>query len=355
MSDPIRKEVYGAVAAAKRAGIGVKILTGDHTATAAAIARELGLITDTDGLFEANKIEAMTDADLKRRLGEIKVVARSTPATKLRIVKALRETGGIVAVTGDGINDAPAVKAADVGIAMGRTGTEVCKEAAGIVVLDDSFSTIVNSIRWGRGIYENFQRFILFQLTVNISAVTVQLICILCGAGSPFNALQLLWINMIMDGPPALVLGLEPIYKGLMERKPVPRGSNIVTKAMAGRIVVNALFIAAVLLCQAFTNFLRVAPQKERTALFTLFIVFQLFNAFNARELGRSSILKSFLRNKAMLIVMAITFAVQIVIVQFGGGAFGVVPLSFVEWLMILALGASIVVFNEVYKVVYRK
>ncbi|MDE6398220.1 MAG: calcium-translocating P-type ATPase, PMCA-type, partial [Clostridiales bacterium] len=203
ISDPVRKEVYAAVEKCRAAGVGIKMLTGDNVETARAIAKELKIVHSDAQVFTAAQIEEMPDAELYRRLPEIAVVARSTPQTKLRIVNALTALGEVVAVTGDGINDAPAIKNADIGIAMGITGTEVSKEAADIVLLDDSFSTIVKSVQWGRGIYENFQRFILFQLTVNISAVLLTVIfSLIPGGEAPFNALELLWVNLIMDGPP---------------------------------------------------------------------------------------------------------------------------------------------------------
>ena len=162
------------------------------------IAEELGLAHNGDGVYSARQIEEMTDAELTRMLPSIRAVARSTPATKLRVVKALKAAGEVVALTGDGINDAPAITAADVGIAMG-SGTEVSKQAADIVLLDDSFKTIVGAVQWGRGIYENFQRFILFQLSVNVAAVAVVILCTLFDLATPFNALMLLWINLIPD------------------------------------------------------------------------------------------------------------------------------------------------------------
>ena len=356
ISDPIRADVFAAAAECKRAGVKIKMLTGDNAVTAAAIARQLNIIGDTNaGVVTAHDIENMSDEELALRIGGIRVVARSTPATKLRIVKILKALGETVAVTGDGVNDAPAVKNADVGIAMGIAGTEVCREAADIVVLNDSFATVVTSIKWGRGIYENFQRFILFQLTVNLAAVLVTVACVLCGMGAPFTALQLLWINIIMDGPPALTLGLEPIYEGLMDKTPVSRKEHIVTRMMAARICVNAVFIAGLLFFQSAFNFIGIAPQKERTFIFTLFVMMQLFNAFNARELGRRSIFTSFSRNRIMLVVMLVTFCLQIIIVQTGGAAFNTVPLSFYEWIIVFLIGFSMIAFNEIYKLIYAR
>ena len=355
ISDPVRKEVYEAVDACRAAGVRVKMLTGDNAVTARAIARELSIAERDDQVFTAVQIEEMSDSELKERLPEICVVARSTPQTKLRIVNALREAGEVVAVTGDGINDAPAIKNADVGVAMGITGTEVSKEAADIVLLDDSFSTIVKSVQWGRGIYENFQRFILFQLSVNISAVLLTILFSLIPGGEPpFNALELLWVNLIMDGPPALSLGLAAGGKELMERQPVRRGSGIVTGRMLARILLNALFITGMLLLQARFNFLQVAGGMEKSVMFTAFVLFQLFNAVNARELGTRSVFAGLNHNRVMWIVMAVTFGLQILITQFGAAVFDVAPLDALTWGKVLALTASVILFNELYKLAYR-
>ena len=355
ISDPVRKEVYDAVDKCRGAGVGIKMLTGDNVITARAIARELGIAETDEQVFTAAQIEEMPDAELYRRLTDIRVVARSTPATKLRIVNALMACGEVVAVTGDGINDAPAIKNADIGISMGITGTEVSKEASDIVLLDDSFSTIVKSVQWGRGIYENFQRFILFQLTVNISAVLLTVIfSLIPGGEAPFNALELLWVNLIMDGPPALSLGLEAGGPELMDRKPIRRNSSIITQTMLVRIIMNGFFVAAMLLLQARFNFLCVPGGMEKSVMFTAFVLFQLFNAVNARELGSRSVFKGLRRNKIMWIVMTVTFALQILITQFGDVVFNVAPLDFITWLKVIALAATIVLFNEIYKCVVR-
>lgn len=230
ISDPLRADVYDAVKCCRSAGVGVKILTGDNIITASAIASELDLLGKGKVALEAKEIEEMSDDELCNILPQISVIARSTPSVKMRIVKLLKSQGNVVAVTGDGINDAPALKNADVGIAMGISGTEVSKEASDIVLLDDSFATIVKAVEWGRNIYENFKRFISFQLTVNLASVICVFVSVLLGLSAPFTALQLLWINIIMDGPPALTLGLEPNYSDLMNRKPTARGENIISK-----------------------------------------------------------------------------------------------------------------------------
>ncbi|MEG2939426.1 MAG: HAD-IC family P-type ATPase, partial [Oscillospiraceae bacterium] len=232
ITDPLRGDVKDAVDRCRSAGIDLKILTGDNIVTASAIARDLGVLDEAHIAVEAREVEEISDEELAKILPKIRVIARSTPSVKMRVVNMLRSQGNVVAVTGDGINDAPALKNADVGVAMGITGTEVSKEASDIILLDDSFTTIVRAVEWGRGIFENFLRFIQFQLTVNVSSVVVVLACILTGAASPFTALELLWINLIMDGPPALTLGLEPMRKNLMRRKPTPRNAPLVSKRM---------------------------------------------------------------------------------------------------------------------------
>lgn len=354
ISDPLRAEVSHAVKSCQSAGVGVKILTGDNIITAVAIAEELGLMTAGKIALEAKDIEEMTDAQLSEKLPDICVIARSTPAVKMRVVKLLKELGNVVAVTGDGINDAPALKNADVGIAMGISGTEVSKEASDIVLLDDSFATIVKAVEWGRNIYENFKRFISFQLTVNIASVICVFVSVLMGLKAPFTALQLLWINIIMDGPPALTLGLEPNYSDLMSRKPTDRAENIISKNMFIRIFTTGIYVSIVFLCQYHFNFLGAAPDEMGTVLFTLFVLFQLFNAFNCRELHTESIFKHLFKNKLMLGVVGLTFALQIIIIQFAGVFFGTVPLGLNMWIKLFAVSFSVIVLFELVKLLIR-
>lgn len=354
ITDPLREDVYAAVDRCRSAGIDLKILTGDNIVTASAIANDLHILDDQHIAVEAHTIDELSDEELADMLPKIRVIARSTPVIKMRVVNALKARGNVVAVTGDGINDAPAIKNADVGIAMGISGTEVSKEASDIVLLDDSFSTIVKAVQWGRGIYENFQRFIQFQLTVNLSSVLVVLVSILCGFAAPFSALELLWINLIMDGPPALTLGLEPIRGNLMDRSPTQRNASIVSKSMFSRIFINGLFISVVFMAQHFTNFLGGTPEQLSTILFTLFVVFQLFNAFNSRELGNSSVFRNFTNNKLMLGVFAFTFTLQVLITQFGGAFFGTVPLPLTMWLKIIITAFSVILLSELVKAIQR-
>ncbi len=354
IADPIRKDVYNAVLDCKRAGIKVKILTGDNKITAFAIAKELKIATDINQVIEASDIEKLDNKSLKKMLKKITVIARSTPSTKSRVVKMLKEMGDVVAVTGDGINDAPAIKHADVGIAMGISGSDITKETADIVLLDDSFATIVKSIAFGRNVYKNLQRFILFQLSVNISALLFITVCAILNMPSPFNTLQLLWINVIMDGPPALTLGLESANKKLMNNPPVKRTESIVGLNMFFRILFNGFYIATIMLMQYRYNFLRLSNNELSGGIFSLFILLQLFNAFNSRELGRNSIFSSIGKNKIMVITFSVVFLLHYIIVQIFSPMFNVNPLSVLSWIKIIIVSFSIIIVSEIYKMLYR-
>lgn len=353
--DEIRPEVYSAVKDCKRAGIKIKILTGDNSQTALAVARKLKICDSESQVINASEIESVDDKTLIKMLSKISVIARSTPMVKLRVVKALKSAGEVVAVTGDGINDAPAIKHADVGIAMGKSGSEITKESADVILLDDSFSTIVRAIAFGRNVYKNLQRFILFQLSVNVSALLFITYCAVVGLEPPFNTLQLLWINVIMDGPPALTLGLERFdEKSLMNNKPVNRADSIVSFSMLMRILFNGLFIGGLLCAQYTVNFLSVDKNQIKSATFTLFIMFQLFNAFNSRELGSQSIFKRLGNNKIMVITFLAVLVMQILIVQVGYPIFSLVPISLSAWVKLFLLSSSVVVVSEVGKLFYR-
>ena len=354
ISDPLSPDVYESIRNCRSAGIEVKMLTGDNIRTARAIANELHMLDDDHIAVEAADIEKLTDEELKEALKKIQVIARSTPLVKMRVVKLLKEQGNVVAVTGDGINDAPAIKHADVGIAMGIAGTDVTKEASDMVLLDDSFSTIIKAVQWGRGIYENFKRFIQFQLTVNVSSVVVVICSILAGFSAPFTALELLWINIIMDGPPALTLGLEPIRPDLLKHKPTRRNENIISKKMLLRIFVNGIFISVIFMLQHFKNFLGAAPEEEATVLITLFVLFQLFNAFNCRELDDTPMFKNLLKNKLMLGVFLLVLILQGIITQFGAAVFETVPLSAAMWGKMLLTAFTVIILNEGIKAVKR-
>ncbi len=353
LSDPIREDVKESVAQCKRAGIAIKILTGDNAETAFAIAKQLGIASSRSQVVCATDADKLTDQALLRLLSSVTVIARSTPLVKLRVVKLLKEAGEVVAVTGDGINDAPAIKQADIGIAMG-SGSEIAKEAGDIVLLDDSFTTIAKAISFGRNVYANFQRFIMFQLSVNFSAVITVLAFLLAGLKAPFNALQLLWLNVIMDGPPALTLGFEAPSHSLMTQPPKRRSDNLVTKKIAARIATHSLFISLAVILQRCFNFLAVPVEEQDSVIFTLFVFFQLFNAFNCRVVGSESIFKSFFANRSMLLSFGAVALVQIVLTQLGGSLFGSSPLSLLSWVKVIALSSTVLAVSELFKLIYR-
>jgi len=355
IADPLREDVNEAIEKCKNSGINLKILTGDNIVTATSIAKQLNIVKEDSIIIEAQEIDNMSNEELLKIMDKIIVIARSKPLTKMRIVKLLKETGNVVAVTGDGINDAPALKNADVGIAMGITGTEVSKEASDIILLDDSFSTIVKSVEWGRGIYENFQRFIQFQLTVNLVAVVTVIICEILGRDLPFTTIQLLWVNLIMDGPPALSLGLESLRKHLMEQEPVKRDANIITKSMLYRIITNGLYIVIMLMLLITNNILGGTIEEQSSIVFTTFVLFQLFNAFNSRELGDDSVFSNLSNNKSMVLIVGATFVLQIFITQFGGELFRTSPLSIEMWLKVIGYSFSVIVFSEAIKFIKRR
>lgn len=358
--DPLRDGVKESIQIAAEAGIETKMLTGDNLQTALAIGKEIGLVGHGKRAVEASYIDTLSDKDLEREIKQIAIVARSKPDTKMRIVSALQKNGEVVAVTGDGINDAPALNKADVGIAMGIAGTEVSKNAADIILTDDSFSTIVEAIKWGRGIYNNFQRFIQFQLTVNIIAFLIAIISQVMGYDMPFTTIHLLWINIIMDGPPALALGLEPIRATVMKRKPIKREAPIINHFMMRTILINSGFITLLLLAQIKWNFLGASMKavgnavETQTVLFSLFAFSVLFNALNCREFGTGSIFPNLMKNRLALEVIAFTAVLQIAMTQFAGGFFNAIPLNVEMWVKIILCSSAVVILNEIIKELLR-
>ncbi|MBW9146970.1 calcium-translocating P-type ATPase, PMCA-type [Clostridium sp. CM027] len=360
--DPLRLDVKEAVETAKKAGVSTKMLTGDNINTAIAIGKELGLLSGKNRAVEATYIDTLSDEELKDEITTISIVARSKPDTKMRIVEALQSNGEVVAVTGDGINDAPALTRADVGIAMGIAGTEVSKNAADIILTDDSFGTIVKGIKWGRGIYENFQRFIQFQITVNIIAFLTAILSVVFDFQMPFTTIQLLWVNIIMDGPPALSLGLEPVRDAVLNRKPTNRNASIITKQMLRSMIANALYITCVIMIQMKFDILGTGfpkdgiagPNEMQTALFALFAFSALFNAFNCREFGSDSIFPSLTKNTIFLKIIMITAVTQIFVTEVFSKFFNAVSLSATMWLKIIILSSLIIVVNEIVKLIVK-
>lgn len=350
MIDPPRREVREEILKCRAAGIKVIMITGDHPSTAAAIAKQLGLEVK---ILTGREIDALDD--LSSIVEDIIIFARVSPEHKLRIVESLKKRGHVVAMTGDGVNDAPALKKADIGIAMGITGTDVAKEASDMILADDNFTSIVNAVEEGRGIYENIKKFLRFQLSTNAGAILTVFIGTLAGLPLPLTALQLLWINIIVDGPPALSLSVEPLEKESMIKPPRNPREQILTKGMLGYIITTGFMMAAGTL-GIFTYMLRVNPQAAQTLAFTTFVFFQLFNVLNCRSNSRSIFKIGFLSNRTSIlsIIGAILIQAAIVYVPQVQGVFGTVPLSSGDWLISIATASIIFFAFEIFKATRR-
>jgi P-type Ca2+ transporter type 2C len=364
--DPLREDVPQAVAECRAAGIEVKMITGDNAETARAIGRDVGLLDASDALvMTSDEFNALADDALKEKLPRLRILARARPLDKYRLVKLLQEQNHVVAMTGDGTNDAPSLKKADVGLAMGTAGTEVAKEASKIVLLDDSFSTIVRAVHWGRALYENIQRFLQFQLTINVSALTIAFLGPFLGLKPPFTVLQLLWINVIMDTFAAIALCSEPPRKGLMSVPPKRRDESILTRAMLANIFSTAAFFVLVMVIllvglehgrwfegagQPSKEFPSLT-YRQVTIFFCVYVFFQVWNQVNCRSLSpRESGLRGLLANPTFLGIASLTVVGQLLIVQFGGAVFDVEPLAVIDWLVIAATTASVLVFAELMR-----
>jgi len=342
IADPIRADVAEAVADCRRAGIKVKIVTGDNPATAKEIAKEIGLWSDSDtdrNIITGAEIGDMTDEELARRAPELKVIARARPMDKKRLVMALRSLGEVVAVTGDGTNDAPALKSADIGLSMGD-GTAVAKQASDITILDNSFHSIASAVMWGRSLYRNIQRFILFQLTVNVVACLIVLIGSFFGTDSPLTVTQMLWVNLIMDTLAAVALSTLPPSKAVMKMSPRKRTDAMISSRMWTFIVLNGCWMATILLFILFyfmNNREHFLTPYERTCFFTIFVMMQFWNMFNAKAFYSTRPPFDLSRCGEFVLIAALIFAVQVLIVLFGGSFFSVCPISPAHWGMIIA------------------
>lgn len=355
LADPPRPGAAEAVATCRAAGIAVKMITGDHKATAAAVARSLGL----DGeVVEGRELDALSDAELAERVEAIAVFARVTPEHKVRIVRALQARGRVTAMTGDGVNDAAALKTADIGVAMGRTGSDVTREAAAMVLTGDDFSTVVAAVREGRVITDNIVKFVRFQLSTNIGALLAVLLAPFCGLPVPFSPIQILWVNIIMDGPPAMALAFDPARRGLMERPPAPRDSAILPLSRLVRLSAFGLLMALGTLGVLWWEGAGAGGDmvRARTMAFTTFVMFQVFNVFNARVGGESALGRTALANGKLWAALAGVLALQAVAVHWAPAQalFHTTDLSAREWAIAAALGASILVLEELRKLVRR-
>jgi Ca2+-transporting ATPase len=347
--DHIRENVPDAVKSCADAGIRVRMVTGDNIETARAIAKETGILRG-GSVITGKEFRELTEDQRENRASDIDVMARAEPMDKLLLVKALQKKGDVVAVTGDGTNDAPALKHADVGLAMGISGTEVSREASDIVLLDDSFPTIVNAVWWGRALYENIQRFLVFQLTINFSACILAFIAPLMGYPSPFTIIQLLWINIIMDSLAAVALCSEAPHRALLKNKPVSRDAKIITTFMWRSIIITGAFFIVAGLVNMQTGFLGGnSPLEKSTIFFAAFVIAQVWNGINCRAIN--GIMPPFFKgNPTFFIVMGIIVISQILLVQFGGDIVGTVPLSPTQWIFIGIFSASVLIVGQLIR-----
>jgi Ca2+-transporting ATPase len=371
MIDPPRDEAKQAVARAKSAGIRPIMITGDHPKTAAVIAAELGIAADKRVLSGA-ELEKLSDQPLAQTVREVSVFARVNPEHKLRIVKALQSHGATVAMTGDGVNDAPALKSADIGVAMGITGTDVSKEAADVVLTDDNFATIVAAVEEGRAIFENIRKFLRYLLSSNIGEVLTMFLGVLMakvigldGEGEavvlPLLATQILWINMVTDGPPALALGVDAADQTLMNRPPRPRGEGVLTGRMwAGIAFVGMIMAAGTLLVLDLSlagGLIEGAGDitYAQTMAFTTLMLFQIVNVFNARS-DEQSAFRGLFQNRWLWIAVGLSLALHVAVVYapFLQQAFSTTNLSLSDWLLCAAVASSVLWLRELSKLAIR-
>ncbi|QGG97018.1 HAD-IC family P-type ATPase [Actinomarinicola tropica] len=361
--DPARPEATAAIAEARSAGIEVKMITGDHAVTAASIGSTLGLGREGDVVAVTGRdLDAMSDEELAERIDDIDVFARVSPSHKMRLVTVLQGRGHVVAMTGDGVNDAPALRQADMGIAMGITGTEVTKDAATMVLADDNFATIVEAVRRGRTIYDNIVKFVRFQLSTTLGFATVFLAAAVLGiaSGKPFTAIAILWVNVIMDGPPAMALGLDRGDAEIMDRSPRPLDERILTRE---RWI--AVGFAAAIMAVGTLAVLELAPGEDPragvasvagTMGFNTFVLFQFFNILNVRSERLSVFHRQTFRNRWLWTALAGVLALQVAVTHVGvlQRLFDLTSLDLTQWGVCIAVASSVLWAEELRKLVLR-
>lgn len=367
LSDPVREDVPEAVRECLDAGIDVKIITGDNAGTATEIGRQIGIWTDSDSsqnIITGPELATLTDEQLQLIAGKLKIVARARPTDKERLVKALQVRGEVVAVTGDGTNDAPALNAAHVGLSMGD-GTSVAKEASDITIIDNSFASIGRAVLWGRTLYRNIQRFILFQMTVNIAACLIVLCGAFMGVQSPLTVTQMLWINLIMDTFAAMALASLPPDKELMKNKPRDRHAFIIDKRLFLHIVViGGIFCLLMVWFTYLMEHTDIQPgihgihmgkyngisEYESGLFFTAFVFLQFWNLFNAKAYGTNKSAWNLKNCQSFLFIVALIFVGQLAIIYLGGEFFNVVPLEIDDLLKIIAATSSVMIIGEIVR-----
>lgn len=360
LKDEVRKEAIEGLELVKKAGVQVVMITGDSKETAISIAKEMRLVTsDKDIVLTHQELENLSDENLKEMLPDLRIVARSLPQDKSRLVKISEELNLVTGMTGDGVNDAPALKKADVGFSMGG-GSEVCKEASDIVILDDNFLSISNAILFGRTIFKSIRKFIIFQLTINLCAVSLSIIGPFIGIETPVTIVQMLWINMIMDTLAGIAFSYEPPLKSYMNEPPKKKEEPIINKYMYGEILFTGIYSS--ILCLIFLtsstirSFYRYDPTDKyfMTAFFALFIFMGIFNSFNART-TRINILSNIFKNKAFLIVTLIIVIVQLYLIYYGGELFRAFGLTLKEIQITILLAATVIPIDWIRKLIVKR
>ena len=360
ISDPVREDVPAAVAECLNAGIQVKIVTGDTTATAREIARQIGIWKPEDtyeNIITGTDFEALPDDEAFERVKKLKVMCRARPTDKQRLVELLQKDGQIVAVTGDGTNDAPALNHANVGLSMG-TGTSVAKEASDITLLDDSFKSIATAVMWGRSLYQNIQRFLLFQLTINVVALVIVFLGSIFGHELPLTVTQMLWVNLIMDTFAAGALASLPPNKEVMKDKPRKNEAFIVTSPMRNQILwIGLAFVAFLMgLLYYFTNAEGEINRHDLACFFTIFVMLQFWNLFNAKAFATGkSAFNGLLHDTGFITVALLIIIGQFFIVTFGGDVFRTVPLSWQDWLLIIGSTSLVLWIGEIFRLFGKK
>ena len=371
ISDPIREDVPAAIRECDEAGIDVKIVTGDTPGTAMEIGRQIGLHCPSDSIITGTDFEALSDEEVYERVNSLKIIARARPMDKKRLVEFLQKHNHVVAVTGDGTNDAPALKAAHVGLSMGN-GTSVAKEASDITIIDNSFRSIGRAVMWGRSLYQNIQRFILFQMTVNVVACLIVLVGAFYDTQSPLTVTQMLWVNLIMDTFAAMALASLPPNESVMRSKPRDRSAFIINKSMKWNILSIGLLFTFILLAfyYLFENYdvvslfalvdTDIALQEQRglsayeiSLFFTIFVMLQFWNMFNARAIATGhSAFHEISSCRGFVFIVALIFWGQILIVELGGAMFNVVPLSISDWLITVGATSLVLWIGEFVRLV---
>ena len=354
--DDVRPEARHAIGEVQQAGVQVVMITGDRKETAVAIAKDCGLMKKaSDVALTSDELNQLSDETVKEMLPHIRVIARALPTDKSRMVRLAQELNLVCGMTGDGVNDAPALKRADVGFAMG-SGTDVAKEVGDIVILDDNFKSIESAILYGRTIYNNIQKFIKFQLTINVAAVGICAIAPFLGMEQPLGVTHILWINLIMDGLGALALGSEPALKAYMNEKPKSRTESIVSRKMMGQILVAGTYVTILSLIFLTLPFFKQFFGSEdihSTAYFSLFVLLAVFNAFNIRSEG-VNLFVHMSQNPGFIKVMGMIVIVQIVLTFVGGKMFSCTPIVLTHWGLILLLAVSIIPVDLIRKTIVR-